>query len=138
MVDILASITSIIIAYPQVSIIVIALVVTLISMLVTLLLTDRNKMKEIRERQKKCQELMKQHKGDAKKTMEIQQEMLACSAEQMKSSFKPMLVTMIPFLLLFGFIRKVYAGTTISGSWFWYYLVTAIVSSMIYRKILKM
>lgn len=134
----MVDITSIIQANPKISIIIIAAAVAFLSILVTMLFTDRQKMKELRDRQKKCQELMKQHKGDVKKTMEVQKELMACSMEQMKSGFKPMLITFIPFIILFAFIKKVFAATPIASSWFWYYLITAIVASMIFRKILKL
>ena len=63
--------------------------------------------------------------------------MMACSTEMMKMSFKPMLITFIPFLIIFGFIRGAFAGTSISSSWFWYYLVVGLASSFIFRKLLR-
>ena len=125
-------------ANPKASIILIAIAVTFVSMLVTMLFTDRTKMKVIKDKQTACQALLKQHKGNTAKMMEIQKEMMACSMEQMRAGFKPMLITFIPFIVLFGIIRNVFATTAISGSWFWYYLITALVASMILRKILKM
>lgn len=129
---------SLIQASPKISIIIIAILVTILSTLVTMLFTDREKMRGLKEKQTACQKLMKEHKGNSAKMMEIQKEMMACSMEQMKAGFKPMLITLIPFLILFSFIRNVFAETAISGSWFWYYLIAAIISSMIFRKIFKM
>jgi uncharacterized membrane protein (DUF106 family) len=54
----------------------------------------------------------------------------------MKSSFKPMFVTMIPFFILFYWIRNTYSP--ILPSWFWYYLGAGIISSILFRKWLKM
>ncbi len=125
-------------ASPKISVIVIAILVTLASMLVTMLFTNREKTKQLKDKQKACQELMKKHKDDKNKTMEIQKELMACSMEQMKMGFKPMLITFIPFIILFTFIRKAFVGTIISGSWFWYYLITALVASMIFRKLFKL
>ena len=123
-------------ANPKVSIILIAIAVTFVSMMVTMLFTDRTKMKELKNKQTACQALLKQHKGNTAKMMEIQKEMMACSMEQMRAGFKPMLITFIPFIILFGIIRNVF--TSVLGGWFWYYLITALVSSMILRKILKL
>jgi len=35
-------------------------------------------------------------------------------------------------------VRGVYAETTLASSWFWYYLVSAMIGSIIFRKILKL
>lgn len=134
----MVDIVGIIQANPKVSVIVIAILVTLVSMIVTKLLTNKAKSKELKEKQKACQELMKKHKGDTAKTMEIQKELMACSMEQMKMGFKPMLITFIPFIIFFAFIRKTFVGTSLAGSWFWYYLITALVASMILRKLFKL
>ena len=134
---VLESLTSLIQLYPRASVIVIALAVTFLSMLVTKYLTNQVKMKELKERQTACQKLLKDAKGDITKMQKIQSDMMACSAEMMKMSFKPMLITFIPFLIIFTFIRGAFAGTAISGTWFWYYLGVGIVSSFIFRKILN-
>lgn len=123
--------------YPRISVVVIALAVTFLSMLVTKYLTNQVKMRELKERQKACQKLLKDVKGDTAKMQKIQADMMACSAEMMKMSFKPMLITFIPFLLIFTFIRGAFTGTTISGTWFWYYLGIGIASSFLFRKLLK-
>ncbi len=59
-------------------------------------------MKEIKENQKRIQEEMKNHKGNQEKLMELQKEMMQDLPEQMKHSFKPMLITLIPILLIFS------------------------------------
>ncbi|MEK6919066.1 MAG: EMC3/TMCO1 family protein [Nanoarchaeota archaeon] len=131
------SITTIIQAYPIASTIIIAAVVSLLSMLATKYLTNQERLKELTVKQKEHQRLMKEHKGDQQKMMEIQKEMMSGSMERMKSSFKPMIVTLIPFLLLFNFMRKVLETTPAAKSWFWYYLITAIVLGTVWKKILK-
>jgi len=134
---VLEFLTSIIKVYPKTSVIVIALAVTFLSMLVTKYLTNQARMRELKERQKACQKLMKDMKNNPEKLQKIQQEMMACSTEMMKMSFKPMLITFIPFLIIFGFISGAFAGTSISSSWFWYYLVVGLASSFIFRKLLR-
>jgi len=129
--------TSLIQSNPKTSVIIIALAVTFLSMLVTKFLTNQEKMRELKTRQTACQKLMKDVKGDTAKMQKIQSEMMQCSAEMMKMSFKPMLITFIPFILIFTFIRGAFAGTSISSTWFWYYLGIGLASSFLFRKILN-
>ena len=129
------TITDLMIVNPKLSIIIFALLVTLVMTLITKKVTDQNRMRELKEIQKKCQINLKDSKGDLKKQKEIQKEMMQCSMELMKHSFKPMLITMIPILILIWWIRSIYS--TVFPSWIWWYLVSAMASSIILRKIFK-
>jgi len=122
------------IANPKMSVIVFGFLVTLVMTLVTKKFTDQNRMKELKQIQKACQIKLKDSKGDMKKQSEIQKEMMGCSMELMKHSMKPMLFTMIPILLLITWIRGVYTGV-LSG-WIWWYIGSAMASSIILRKIM--
>ena len=122
------------IAYPEASILIIAFLVTLVMTLVTKKFTDQNRMKELKQIQKACQIKIKNAKGDMKKQAQINQEVMACTMELMKHSFKPMLITMIPIILLFSWVSGVY--TTVLKGWFWWYFGGAIVSSIALRKVL--
>jgi len=124
------------IQYPRTSLLVISLTVTLVMTLVTKYFTDQKRMKELKEMQKSCQIKLRDNKGDLKKQTEIQSEMLSCSLEMMKYSFKPMFITFIPLLILFAWIRGIYSVTEIASTWIWWYLVSGIVSSIVLRKIL--
>ena len=131
-------ITELIQQYPRGSLILIAFAISFGISMVNYLVLDKEKMKEIKAKQKKLQgEIMTHQKsGNHGKAMELQKEMLSHSGEMLKHSFKPMIITMIPILIVFGLIRNVYATTVIASSWFWYYLIAAIASSMIFRKVL--
>lgn len=129
-------IVNIINSYPVYSIIVFSLCITLISTLITKFLTNQEKMKSMKERQKEIQKKLKGCKPGDKLFEELQSELLQITMIMMKSSFKPLLITFIPFLILFGWIRKTY-GPILSG-WFWYYLISSMISSTIYRKVFKM
>ncbi|HIG95154.1 MAG: hypothetical protein QT05_C0026G0010 [archaeon GW2011_AR13] len=122
------------IAYPEASILIIAFLVTLVMTLVTKKFTDQNRMKELKKIQKACQIKIKDAKGDMQKQAKINQEVMACTMELMKHSFKPMLITMIPIILLFSWVSGVY--TTVLKGWFWWYFGGAIVSSIALRKVL--
>ena len=132
------AITELIQAYPIPSVIVIAIGVTLISSLITKWLTNQEHLKSLKERQKELQKELKTCKDDCK-MKEIQMEMMKITGTMMKSSFKPMLITIVPFLILFAWIRGIYGGEQpLLASWFWWYLGASLVSSLILRKVLKM
>lgn len=123
-----------VISNPKGSIIAISFLVTLFITVVRYYMTDKEKMKTLREKQKALRAEMKNHKDDPEKMMEINKQMLEDMPEQMKMSFKPMLVTMIPILLVFAWMRSIYALTAISGSWLWWYIGSSIVFSIILSK----
>ena len=120
----------------KISIVIIAILATLISTLATKFFTNQAHLHELKKRQKELQEEMKKNKDNPKLVQELQMEMLTISGTMMKSSFKPILITMVPFLILFYWIRSIY--NPVLGSWFWYYLVTALVGGMIFRKVFKL
>lgn len=122
--------------YPSYSIIIFSALITLISTLVTKWLTNQEHLKSLKVRQKQIQKDLKNHKPGEKAFEELQSEMLQITMTMMKSSFKPMLVTIIPFLLLFTWLKKTY--DPILTSWIWYYIIASIAFSLIYRKIFKM
>ena len=123
---------------PYVSLATISFFVTLVSTLAQKWLTNQEHMKSLRTRQK---EIEKELKGCKEEHIlkELNLEMLHLTGIMMKSSMKPMVVTMIPLLLLFNWLRGIYdgGGVPLLAGWFWYYLGFSIVSSMILRKVLK-
>jgi len=128
-------------SYPHVSIIVLSLIVTVFITVVRYYMTDREKMKDIKNRQKELRAEMKNHKGNPDKMMEIQQKMMEDMPEQLKQSFKPMLITMIPVLILFKWMWSAYSDTALSGMflifpvWLWWYIGASIVFSIILSKV---
>ena len=129
------SLTEVMIANPRVSILVVSIVVTFVSTLAHKWLTNQEHMKSLKARQKEIQKELKGCK-DACKMKELNAELMKLTGVMMKSSFKPMFVTIIPFLILFGWLRSVF--TPVMGSmWIWYYLGFSIVASIIIRKVLK-
>jgi len=126
-------------AYPITAIIILGCIVTLVSTLITKWLTDQEHLKSLKKRQKELQaEIKKNQKtGDTKILEEMQMEILKITGTMMKSQFKPLIITFIPFLLLLYWIKATF--TPILGfSWFWYYLGAALISSIIIRKLFKM
>jgi len=116
------------------------------SALVRKAVLDQEKMKETKEKLKRHQEEMKQatKSGDTKKLQKAQGEMMKLTMENLKHSFRPMLITFVPFILVFTWLRDQYgsAGTVASLAgfdlgWFWWYLICAMAVSIIINKILK-
>ena len=128
------TITEMMIANPKSSLLVISVIVTLISTLVHKRLTNQEHLKSLKKRQK---EIQKELKGCKEENIlkELNSEMLKLTGVMMKSSFKPMFVTIIPFLILFWWIRDIYTPV-LGSSWIWYYLGFSVVSSIILRKVM--
>ena len=130
-------IVEVMVSNPRVSIIFWGIFVTMVSTLITKWLTDQDALKTLKERQKELNAEMKKHKDNPKLIEEMQMEVLKITGTMMKSQFKPLLVTFVPFILLFTWLRSVY--TPIMGfSWFWWYLGSAITSGMLFRKLFKL
>lgn len=125
-------------AYPRWSIIVIALGISLFITIVNYFVIDKEKMKASRARQKELQKELKASKDDPAKMMSLQKELMGHTMEQMKHSFKPMFITMIPILIAFWWIKGVFSETTLNGSWFWWYLGFSMAGSIIFRKVFKL
>ena len=125
-----------IIANPKVSIVVISGIVSLFISLVNYFVMDKDKVKNSRERQKELQKQMKEHKGNTTKMMEIQKEMMSHVGDNFKHSLKPMMITMLPILVVFYWIKNIF--TDILSGWIWWYLVSAIAFSLIFRKVFKL
>lgn len=120
---------------PRIAIIILSLIVTVFITTVTYFMTDRERMKEIKAKQKALRLEIKKFKHDPAKMMELNKQMMEDMPEQLKHSFKPMLVTIIPLLILLGWLRATFADTVIASTWIWWYIGSSIVFSMGLRKI---
>ncbi|MFZ1970847.1 MAG: EMC3/TMCO1 family protein [Candidatus Nanoarchaeia archaeon] len=129
------NITSIVVSYPTESILLISFLVVLVTTIITKYFTDQKRMKELREIQKACQIKLRDNKGNLEEMNKINKEVMDCSMELMKHSFKPMLITFIPLVLLAGWMNSVFIK--ILPSWIWWYILSGLVFSIILRKILK-
>lgn len=94
-------------------------------------------MKELKDIQKACQIKLRDSKvkGNVDEMMKIQKQMMECSMELMKHSFKPIFITFIPLIIFFWWIRGIY--TPVLPGWIWWYIISGIISSMVLRKVLK-
>lgn len=131
-------IQNLIINNPKLSIVIISFLISLFVTVIRYFMTDKEKMREIKEKQKKLREEMKIHKNNPEKMMELNQKMINDLPEQMKQGFKPMIITLIPILLIFAWMRSVYSVTDIANSWLWWYIISSIIFSIILGKIFKL
>ena len=128
------TIVEMMVASPKYSIAVFSVVVTLISTLVQKHFTDQEHLKSLKKRQKEIQAEIKKAK-EPSVMQELNAEMLQLTGVMFKKSMKPMFVTIIPFLILFSWLRSIYVPV-LSG-WLWYYLGYSILASVVLRKVLK-
>ena len=91
---------------PLILIIAVSFIVTLITVLAYKFFTNQAKMKELKDGIKDHQKEMKLHKGDSKKLMEIQGKAMQKNMEYMKHSFKPMIFTFLPIIIIFGWLNS--------------------------------
>ncbi len=128
------------------SIALISILISFVSAMVRRATVDMDKVKDsqakMKEHQKKMQEAQK--KGHTEDMLKSQEEMTKHMMIQMKQNFKPMLITLIPFLLIFNWLRGQYDAsgtvTTILGmslGWFWWYFIISLAASMIVNKIVQ-
>ncbi|MAF35973.1 hypothetical protein CL622_02540 [archaeon] len=127
---------------PSYSLFAISFVLTLLSTLAYKFLTDQQALRRLRGEAKDLQKKMKELKDNPDKVMALQKESLEKTVEQMKHSFKPMLFTIVPFILIFNWLRLTFEGVEIGflgliNSWFWTYLILSIIFTTILRKVLR-
>lgn len=126
--------------YPRLTLLGFAALISLFITIVNYFILDKEKMREIKAKQKELQKQMKEHQkaGNTEKMLELNKEFMSHTLETFKHSFKPMIITIIPILIFFGFIKNAYATTEIAKTWFWYYLGGALVSSLVFRKLFNL
>ncbi|MEM4336745.1 MAG: EMC3/TMCO1 family protein [Candidatus Woesearchaeota archaeon] len=91
---------------PLVLILGVSFIITLISVLAYKFLTNQQRMKEIKDGMKKYQADMKKHRNNPKKLAEIQAKAMQDNIEYMKHSFKPMIFTLLPIIIIFGWLNS--------------------------------
>ena len=55
----------------------------------------------------------------------------------MTKSFKPMLITFIPLIIMLGWLKTTYQTITLPLGWIWIYIISSLIFSIILRKLLK-
>ena len=129
------TITELMISNPKVSIAIFSVLVTTISTLAQKWLTNQEHLRSLKKRQKEIQKELKGCKDNCL-MKELNAEMMKITGVMFKSSMKPMFATIIPFLLLFAWLRGIYVPV-MGNSWIWYYIGYSVVASIVLRKVLK-
>ncbi len=137
--------TTFLVANPLLSITLISIGLSLATTLVYKYATDQNMLKQIREDMKKYQEQMKAHKGNAEKLAEINKQIMPLQSKMMAQSMKPMIITIIPFIILFKVLGDIYNSTIVIPLSFWpghlgwvgTYVVFSMIFTTLFRKVLK-
>jgi len=128
------------------SIALISVLISFVSAMVRRATVDMDKVKNSREQMKEHQKMMQeaQKKGDTDQMMRSQEQMTKHMMIQMKQNFKPMLITWIPFILIFKWLSDQYGsmGTVanilgMNLTWFWWYFVVSLCASIIVNKIVQ-
>src|SRR3989344_1774334 len=95
--------------HPLWGIAIISLILTWIITLVYKWVTDQKLMKELKDDIKSVQKEMKEFKDNPAKVMEIQKKAMEKNMQYMMHSFKPMIFTLIPILIIFGWLNLHFA-----------------------------
>lgn len=124
----------------------ISIALAIMSALVRKAVLDMKKLNRMKEEMKEQQKIMKEStkSGDTKKMQVAQERLMKLTMENMKYSFKPMLITFIPFIMIFYWIQGQYSsiGTVATVfnfdlGWLGWYLIISVLSSIIINKFLK-
>ncbi len=113
--------------------------------------TDQNLMKAMREEIKKIQAEMKENKSNPQKIAELQSKAMPLNMKLMSQSFKPMILTIVPFIIIFMLLGKIYGSMTViplsfhfplsrltTGlGWIGTYIIFSMVFTTVLRKALK-
>ena len=128
----------------SVGMLIVVLIMTLITTLAQKYATDQKALKELKKEQKEIQNQMKEFKENPSKMMELQKKQFKMMPKQMKLSMRALVYTAVPFILLFRWFGDYFikaeeiTGGTVKLwpgiSWFWFYLLSAIIFGMILRK----
>jgi uncharacterized membrane protein (DUF106 family) len=125
---------------PLIAIIVISFVLMLLTTLVYKFFSDQKAMKKLKNEMKEIQKEMKEFKDDPSKMMQLQKQSFSKMMESFKYQIKPMLITFVPFIILFPWLRSAYEpyGDLIFGlGWFGTYFIFGMVFNILLRKLMK-
>ena len=126
---------------PVVGIAVVSFVMTFMATMAHKLMTDQKFIGELKKEMKEIRKEIKEAAQDPARMTELNKKSMEKSMLQMKHTFKPILITMIPILLVFGWLRSTYETIPINffgiHSWLWTYFILAIIFSLVLKKILK-
>ncbi len=138
---------------PAMDLVLISAGFAVISQTLQTVLTNR---KEVRNNQKKMQEINKRYKelmtqkgkADPQEVEKVQKEMMEITTGSMKSMPKLMIANMLVFIPLFAFVHQIYDGTQLpffppfswvwpKVDWFWYYVLCSLLISLFVNHVMN-
>lgn len=136
---------------PLLSILLISVCLSLVVTLAYKYLTDQTLMRELKKELKNNQKRLKEAKGEPAKMMAIQKETMHTNMKYMTQSLKPMIFTIVPFLIIFAWLRSVFEGMTViplpfhvplssletGMGWIGTYIIFSMIFTTVIRKLLK-
>ncbi|RME31788.1 DUF106 domain-containing protein [Candidatus Woesearchaeota archaeon] len=90
---------------PILAIFLIAATISLAITLVYKYTTDQERMRHLKKKVKSYQEKMRKVRDDPQQLLKLQKEAMSYNMELMKHSFKPTLYTLIPIIIIFGWLN---------------------------------
>src|SRR3989344_3947495 len=90
---------------PLWAVVVLSFLISVIIVLVYKFFTKQDEMKRLKEQQKEFQKRMKELRSNPDEMMKVQKEAMKANMEYMKHSFKATLITMLPVILIFGWMN---------------------------------
>jgi uncharacterized membrane protein (DUF106 family) len=123
----------------NIGMLIIVLMITIITTVVQKYATDQKTLKEMKKEQKEIQKQMGEFKNHPEKMMDLQKKQMSMFPKQMKLSMRAVAYTGIPFILFFRWFTDYFitAGSPkfiLGLTWFWFYLISAMVFSSLLRK----
>ena len=118
---------------------IITAIISLFLVLIQKYTTDQSLLREIKKEQKILQEKMKDFKDHPEKLMELQKKQLEFIPRTFEVTMRPLIYTSVPIILFFRWFDDYFTANPVKifgfFSWFWAYLIFAIIFSMIFRKV---
>ncbi len=115
-------------------------VITLLTTLVYKYATDQKVLKALREDLSRLQKEMTQEKHNPQKMGELNSQIWQKNLESMKHGLKPMIITFIPVIIIFQWMRATFApygNVLFFLGWFGTYFIITLILSITFRKLLK-
>lgn len=136
---------------PAIEILLFSIMISIVSALLNKKLVNQDRMTEIKKKIKDFQTRYNEAKksGDQnliKKLEEEQKEVLGLTKEMMSNSFKPLLYTFLPFMILLYFLSSAYGslGNIMTLpifnwelNWLWWYILVSVATAIVFELIYK-
>ena len=126
----------------HIGMITIVAIISIITILIQKYATDQETLRELKKEQKDIQKEMEKYKEHPEKRVEMTKKSFELMPKMMAIQMRGTIFTIIPFILLFRWFMDFFesiGNPTFLGfmTWFWFYLVSTIVLSSIFRKVFK-